>query len=426
MNRSRRGSIRRTDDIIQKESKGWDGMVDVVMKYTKKIGSRRSSLAWFGASLCGFLSLTAACSGKTQPLNSVPEDAAGGVGGSAGVGGAGGPSGSGTSAIVTSSNGSSTSSGGSSNQGGSGGGPSSGGSSGGEGSRPDVRADKLDILFVVDNSLNMAHKQPYFASAAAELLGQLADPECVDGDDPALAEGCPEGQHREFAPVLDMHVGVISTSLGGQGGDFCSTNAANWNSTQNDAGRLMPSVREGLSSYKNRGFLAWDGLELDTDAEHDLEALKSSVFEHVRSAGEIGCGYEATLEAMYRFLIDPSPPQEIVVIDQIAQPAKDEAGNVLIDTELLEQRADFLRPDSALAIVLLSDEDDCSIQGSGIGYLTASAAVNEQAFTMWPATEQCEADPNDPCCRSCGLIEETVPEGCLPVTEDPSCDQSRP
>ena len=31
------------------------------------------------------------------------------------------------------------------------------------------------------------------------------------------------------------------------------------------------------------------------------------------------------------------------------------------DTTLLEQRALFLRPDSALLVVLLSDEDDCSI-----------------------------------------------------------------
>ena len=35
----------------------------------------------------------------------------------------------------------------------------------------------------------------------------------------------------------------------------------------------------------------------------------------IRAAGEQGCGYEGTLEAWYRFLIDPEPPQTIAVVD---------------------------------------------------------------------------------------------------------------
>src|SRR5690606_6856832 len=123
------------------------------------------------------------------------------------------------------------------------------------------------------------------------------------------------------------------------------------NATQNDAGKLMPSVRNNLSSYQTLGFLAWDKLGVDEEADHNLEALKDNVSEHILSVDETGCGYEAPLEAMYRFLIDPSPPQAIEVVDAVARPATDAAGNVLIDNDLLGQRADFLRPDSALVVV---------------------------------------------------------------------------
>lgn len=387
------------------------------MKYTNRIESRKSSLALLGASLCGFLSLAAACSGETQPLNSVADGGAGGSAGSGGMGGSGGAMSSGDSGGAGGSGGStihSTTAGATVSTG-------AGGSSGGSDAGRDVLAKKLDLLFVVDNSINMADKQAYFAQAASELVNRLADPNCVDGDDPTLAEGCPEGQQREFAPVADMHIGVISSSLGGHGGDLCSPQSpAQWNPTQNDGGKLMPSVRDRITSYRDQGFLAWG----QPDTEYDLESLRAGVVQHIRSAGETGCGYEAPLEAMYRFLIDPSPPQEIVVIDNLAQPTKDSAGNMLVDTQILEQRADFLRPDSALAVVLLSDEDDCSVQDGWIGWLTAASTVNGQTFVMPNATTACEVDANDPCCRSCGLVDET--EGCPPLMEDANCDRGRP
>ena len=420
------------------------------MKYTRRIESKRSSLVVLGASLCGFLGLTAACTAETQPLNSVADSTggAGGTGGSAGVGGTAGNGGSGTSVggaggsggqttgvpeTTTSgggSGGSSAGGSGGSDAGGSGG-SSAGGSGGGEDPERKVRADKVDVLFVVDNSISMADKQGYLATAGAQLVGRLADPNCVDGDDPALADGCPEGQHREFAPVPDIHVGVISTSLGGMGGDLCSdfgTGESSWDPSKNDAGKLMPSVRDGLASYQGQGFLAWDALGADSDAEHDLDTLKADLVAHVRSVGDIGCGYEASLESMYRFLIDPSPPEEIVVgDDDYSHPTVDDAGNVIVDTEVLEQRANFLRPDSALVVVLLSDEDDCSMTAGpmgGMGYLTATASFEGGAFSMPAATSECAVDPNDPCCRSCGLVDDT--EGCRPLHEDPSCQEGRP
>ena len=85
--------------------------------------------------------------------------------------------------------------------------------------------DKIDLLLVIDNSRSMADKQEILRLAVPDLVQQLVNPACVDEDgnvsgtqptDP-LAE-CDAGLEREFDPILDMHIGVITTSLGARGG----------------------------------------------------------------------------------------------------------------------------------------------------------------------------------------------------------------
>jgi hypothetical protein len=146
----------------------------------------------------------------------------------------------------------------------------------------------------------------------------------------------------------------------------------------------------------------------------------------VIAAGESGCGYEAPLESWYRFLVDPAPPLDIVRDGNIAKPATDENGDVVIDEVVLAQRAAFLRPDSVVAIVMLTDENDCSVIDSGIGFVTSLLTLESGSFTMPAATLACESDPNDPCCRSCGVVEASQPAGCVPLDEDPGCVAGRP
>ena len=71
--------------------------------------------------------------------------------------------------------------------------------------------------------------------------------------------------------------------------------------------------------------------------------------------GEFGCGYEMPLEAMNRFLVDPVPYQSLLQTNDGQMP-------VGIDQVVLDQRAAFLRPDSIVGVVLLSDENDCREQ----------------------------------------------------------------
>lgn len=287
--------------------------------------------------------------------------------------------------------------------------------------------DKIDLLFVIDNSISMADKQAILAVAVPGLVERLVNPDCVledmDGNvldrQPAPASGECEGDFIiEFNPVDDIHIGVITSSLGGHGGNICAPDGPQpYNPTKNDMGRLLPTVRpdDNLPSSDPAGFLAWNGGDAAA-----REQLKQQFTTHVVTAGEVGCGYEATLEAWYRFLIDPSPPAEMVREGNFAVPAKDpNTGLMYVDDVVLQQRAAFLRPDSLVAIIMLTDENDCSIVDGGVGWLAAQ--VPQQNETLPAGTAACATNPNDPCCRSCGLVESAPPSGCAPITGDPGC-----
>jgi hypothetical protein len=114
------------------------------------------------------------------------------------------------------------------NVGGSGGGGSTSSSAGSGGGQPLLKADKVDLLLVVDNSRSMADKQEILAATFADLVNGLINPPCIDDTTgfelpppPNPQDMCPAGSHRLHAPVMDMHIGIISTSIGGHGADSC-------------------------------------------------------------------------------------------------------------------------------------------------------------------------------------------------------------
>jgi hypothetical protein len=335
--------------------------------------------------------------GGAGPVGSGGTGGAGGAGGGGGVGGAGGDGGTG----------------------GSGGGSNActlGTSASG------VRAD---ILLVVDNSRSMADKQQILSMAIDDLVGSLTNPPCVDGmGNPAPQQpssgldACPVGTSRAYAPTTDMHIGVISTSLGGHGADACpnqenNTCAPDPNLTNNDKGHLLtrndPCTNAQVATYQGKGFLAWDPeAKLMPPGDADPAAYAGKLKELVEGAGQVGCGYESQLESFYRFLVDPEPYQTISVVNGQAVPAG-------TDQVLLTQRADFLRPDSLLGIFVISDENDCSTKEYGqFFYANQLKAPNATPFHLPRPRAECAANPNDPCCLSCGQN----PGNC-PV--DPSC-----
>jgi hypothetical protein len=306
--------------------------------------------------------------------------------------------------------------------------------------------DKIDLLFMIDNSISMSDKQTILADAVPVLVQRLITPACVDD------EGMPVGGNAneagicqngiaEFKPIKNIHIGVITSSLGDHGSnDVCSdaqnqANVMGGNpaSFYNDLAQLLPSVRPaaGLYSWNNSGFLVWDprdqGDVLDklmpppTMEETNQAQFIENFTAMVTAAGENGCGYEASLESWYRFLIDPEPIAGLTNDGTNSKRPKDGAGNVVVNNTVLAQRAAFLRHDSLLAVIMLTDENDCSIideedrQGWLVGY---KGGVGQLNWHMPRASSACAANPNDPCCRPCS----SGPAPSCPANDaDPAC-----
>lgn len=271
--------------------------------------------------------------------------------------------------------------------------------------------NQVDILFVVDNSFNSRRQHEHFIEASTEFIDRLARPYCKGTTEHVSADGaCPDGSEPEFSAATDLHVGVITTSLGLQPGVLCSEGETS------DRAHLIPKVRPGVDDPTGSGFVSYGG------DPNTLEALKDQVKGHIEAVGDQGCGYESPLEAAYRFLVDPAPFESLVMND------RSQSTPLGIDDELLSQRAAFLRPESAVVVVLLTSEDDCSIMGGDTHYENASFGwlTSTPSLAMREPTRQCAEDPNDPCCMSCFQADaEACDSSCedrvtIPREDDPA------
>lgn len=301
---------------------------------------------------------------------------------------------------------------------------------------PPSTTDKVDVLLAIDNSRAMGDKQTILSLALPDLMARLTNPPCVDGSGnpfsvpPGPLDPCPSGTFREFSPILDIHVGIVSSSLGGHGSDACSPSPPGKESN-NDRGHLLarkdPALPDEVETYQGLRFLAWDpaqkllppgeaDLNADSGSDSNVTALLPQLTEMVLGVGQIGCGYESQLESWYRFLVDPAPYQEIEINDQ------NQIKTVGVDTLLLDQRKSFLRPDSALLIVMLTDENDCSIREYGqFWYAAQLKTSNGSAFHLPKGRAICETDPNNDCCFSCGQKGPTDQNGNQVCPADPAC-----
>jgi hypothetical protein len=245
--------------------------------------------------------------------------------------------------------------------------------------------DKIDLLFMIDNSRSMADKQAILQEAVPILLQRLITPACFNPmtqqlSNPGPGGTCPQGTEQEFKPIDDIHIGIVTSSLGGHGSDTCSQAIPTFDPSENDRGQLLPSVRQGIPQYGNTGFLVWDpSRKHNPPGEANQATLVQNFGTQIARTGEIGCGFEASLEAWYRFLIDPDPPQEVVK-------QNNEAVVQRPNQTILQQRAAFLRPDSLVAVIMLTDENDCSTFDGGIAWLAGQGGtvyqVNPSTFEV--------------------------------------------
>ncbi len=326
--------------------------------------------------------------------------------------------------------------------------------------------ERVDLLFAIDNSASMGDKQALLREAIPDLVDALLVPDCLNGNlRQKPAEGpegltCPTGFHFEFPPVHDLHVGIVSSSLGGGGAsDVCNGKTvvpAGKTRHDDDHGRLLNRHHAGGEEVPvddarpidgaGGNFLAWlpsaDPKNQGQPQPNVATAPNRAAFvadfqELVAGVEEYGCGLEAQLESWYRFLVQPDPWERLEVVGGTdAQPI---VGLGDVDRIIVKQRKDFLREDSLVAIIMLTDEEDSwsdPLALSGRGWLTRT-----QSFpSSWPhvpgamprATSECSepvdvahpesTGPNGPDCLSCA-VSGNKPNSGTPVSADPECQK---
>ncbi len=192
-----------------------------------------------------------------------------------------------------------------------------------------LREETADVLFVIDNSSSMAQEQQNLVSQMPFLLATLTSGD-LDGDG-----------RLDFPPVTDLHIGVVTTDMGTGTADVpgsCSLSGPRGDDgvLQTRSGGGVPGCEGDFPTYLNFG--------------GDLDALASD-FACVGNVGTNGCGFEQQLEAGLKALTSGTSAIRFYEGD----PGHGDTVN-----------AGFLRDESVLTIVSLTDEADCSVVDTGL------------------------------------------------------------
>jgi hypothetical protein len=189
----------------------------------------------------------------------------------------------------------------------------------------------LDVALMVDSSASMAEEQ----AALAAQLPRFAR---------ALASGdVDEDGVQDFPALESIRLGVVSSDMGS--GGFWVPTCANgtFGSDLGDDGILRTSAGDDLAGCAAH-YPAFAEIGADSDpAAHDAFVAHVGC---VATVGTGGCGFEQQLEAVLKAITPSTAPMTF----HAGTTGHADGAN-----------AGFLRDDSILALVLLTDEDDCSL-----------------------------------------------------------------
>jgi hypothetical protein len=185
-----------------------------------------------------------------------------------------------------------------------------------------ISLNPVDILFVVDNSGSMAGEQSQLGTSFASFYSVLND---IGGN---------------------YHIALVTTGISSPGCKQCSVTNTLSCINMNEAG--TSDIENGQFQYR-RGHITWNGTTPVFDFLYD-ETCRVVTSDNLTCfydpsadgrgtvlVGINGCGYERGLEAMKQAL----------------------------SSDLLNgNNNNFLRNDSSLAVIIVSDEDDCGVVGS--------------------------------------------------------------
>ncbi len=194
----------------------------------------------------------------------------------------------------------------------------------------------LDLLFVVDNSGSMKEEQGGLTANFPKFI-QVLDQ--VQGGRP------------------DLHLGVISTNVGAGNNNIqgCAAPGDDGHLLQGPPGTTCAGINAGAK------FIS-DIANTDGSRSTNYSGTLDTVFSCMATLGTTGCGLEAPLESMRRAL---------------------EPSNAF--------NTGFIRQNAFLGIVIISDEDDCSMRDVTVFNPTANLGPINFRCTRFGIT--CDGDP---------------------------------
>lgn len=176
--------------------------------------------------------------------------------------------------------------------------------------RPPTRF--ADVLFVIDNSGTMEQEQASLRAAIPGFVRTLATGDVLDND----SVGTPATLEDNFPPFEGVNFGVVTTDLGTGGVTIQTCN-------------LQPNGEDGNLRDRGEGpSCAASYPSVTTWTAPEDPATATSTVSCIANVGTNGCGFEQQLEAM-RLALDG-------------------------------RNDGFLREDSTLIVVMITDENDCS------------------------------------------------------------------
>lgn len=213
--------------------------------------------------------------------------------------------------------------------------------------------DDVDLLFVLDNTEGMSGAQDKLVIELPRMVAALTAGD-LDGDGV-----------RDFEPARSLHLGVISTDMGA--GDQADV-----------ATCAMGSGDDGILRRTSNGISPCSP-EYPSGTFEFMRGEDSAAFAIspacVASLGTNGCAYAQPMEAALKALT-PATPQ--------AWTAAGYATPTFANGALphgLTANAEFLRPNSLLAIVFVTHADDASVRDSTLmSDAYASEAQPTRAF----------------------------------------------
>ncbi len=164
----------------------------------------------------------------------------------------------------------------------------------------------VDLLFVIDDSPSMLDKQTNLKNSFPVLVQ-------------ALASG---------GSLPNLHIGVVTTDMGVQGTD----DATFGTSIGSGPGMCAMAGKDGALQTQMSALVAGTFIS-DVNGVKNYTGTLEAAFASIASTGANGCGFEQPLHAMARSFSN-------------------------------QANVGFLREQARLAIIVLADEDDCSVSHS--------------------------------------------------------------